>query len=111
MEEPPQARWMELWDGNPRRRHLLCVHYAWAIYILLFNSMVLNIRAYGREYIHMNTVIMGFSEMFGVFIGMYLILYTRRRWLWTGLFSISSGVLAYLTWFIPDDSKLYRNET
>lgn len=43
--------------------------------------------------------------MFGVFIGMYLILYTRRRWLWTGLFSISAGVLAYLTWFIPDDRK------
>lgn len=54
---------MELWDGNPRKRILLCVHYAWSIYILLFNSMVLNIRAYGREYIHMNTVIMGANNL------------------------------------------------
>lgn len=44
--------------------------------------------------------------MFGVFIGMYLILYTRRRWLWTGLFSIVAGGLAYLTWFIPDNCKI-----
>lgn len=50
--------------------------------------------------------VIGFSEMFGVFIGMYLILYTRRRWLWTGLFSITAGVMAYLTWFIPDNCNL-----
>lgn len=85
--------------------------------------MVLNIRAYGHEYIYINTVVMGkynfavlqlvyhkhrqkgFSEMFGVFIGMYLILYTRRRWLWTGLFSMAAGVLAYLTWLIPENRK------
>lgn len=43
--------------------------------------------------------------MFGVFIGMYLILYTRRRWLWTGMFSMAAGVLAYLTWLIPENRK------
>lgn len=106
--QPKQASWWSLWDGYPRKRHLLCVHYAFAIYILLFNSMVLNIRAYGRDYLHMNTVSMGFSEMIGVSIGMYFILYTRRRWLWTGLISIAAGCFAYLTWFIPDTSNYYN---
>lgn len=58
-QEPAQARWLKLWDGKPRKRHIFAVHYAWAIYILLFNSMVLNIRSFGLDHIHINTVAMG----------------------------------------------------
>lgn len=132
-QEPAQARWMTLWDGKPRKRHIFAVHYAWAIYILLFNSMVLNIRSFGLEHLHINTVAMGecfryithvqaffyiqpirmpiagMSEIVGVFIGMYLILYTRRRWLWTGIISITAGSFAYLTWMIPNDCKLDKS--
>lgn len=36
---------------------------------------------------------------------MYLILYTKRRWLWTGVLSITAGSFAYLTWMIPNDCK------
>lgn len=102
MANPPQANWCSIWDGNPRKRYLLAVHYAWGVYVLLFNSMVLNIRAYGREHIPINTIAIAFSEIIGVFIGLYLILYTRRRWLWSGVLSITSGVLAYFTWLIPE---------
>lgn len=57
---PVQAAWSQLWRGQPQRRHvILAVHYAWAMYILLFNSMVLNITAYGQTHIHMNTVVIG----------------------------------------------------
>lgn len=68
--------------------------------------MVLNIRAYGRDHLSINTVAIGFSEILGVFIGIYLVLYTRRRWLWSGLFGIVSGTLAYFSWFIPQTCEL-----
>lgn len=105
MANPPQANWCSIWDGNPRKRYLFAVHYAWSVYILLFNCMVLNIRAYGRDHLPINTVAIAFSEIFGVLVGMYLVLYTRRRWLWSGLLSIASGCLAYFTWFIPETCK------
>lgn len=58
--EPAAASWSQLWLGQPQRRHvILALHYAWAMYILLFNSMVLNIAAYGQRHIHMNTVVIG----------------------------------------------------
>lgn len=68
--------------------------------------MILNIRAYGRDHLSINTIAIGFSEITGVMIGMYLILYTRRRWLWSGCLSISSGILAYFTWLIPSNRML-----
>lgn len=106
MANPPQAKWCTIWDGKPRKRYLLAVHYAWSVYVLLFNSMVLNIRAYGRDHLAINTVAIAFSEIVGVFIGLYLILYTRRRWLWSGLLSITSGILGYFTWLIPETREL-----
>lgn len=104
--DPPQARWCELWDGNPSKIYILSIHFAWSVYVLNFNCVVLNIRAYGRDHLSINTVAIGFGEILGVFIGIYLVLYTRRRWLWAGLFGICSGTLAYFTWFIPQTCKL-----
>lgn len=57
--EPPIASWWSIWDGQPKKRYLLACHYAWCVYILLFNSVVLNIRAYGRNYLQVNTVAIG----------------------------------------------------
>lgn len=105
MANPIESTWCSLWDGSPRRRYIFAVHYAWTVYILLFNCVVLNIRAYGRDHVSINIVAIGFSEILGVFIGMYLILYTRRRWLWAGSLGILSGIMAYFTWFIPENRK------
>lgn len=58
-EAPPHLGWMTLWEGNPRKHIMLAVHYSWAIFIIIFNSMVLNIRAFGREHLHINTAIIG----------------------------------------------------
>lgn len=101
---PPQASWCSIWDGKPSKIYVLAVHYAWSVYILLFNCVVLNIRAYGRDHLSINTVAIGFSEIFGVFIGMYLVLYTRRRWLWV---SIKYETLFLLTY--SECSILYSN--
>lgn len=40
------------------------MHYAFALYILLFNSMVLNIAAYGQKHIHVNTVVIGAFSLY-----------------------------------------------
>ncbi|XP_031635382.1 organic cation transporter-like protein isoform X2 [Contarinia nasturtii] len=102
---PPQANWSSLWDGKPSRIYILALHYAWSVYVLNFNCVVLNIRAFGRDHLSINTVAIALSEIFGVFIGIYIVLYTSRRWLWSGLAGICSGCLSYLTWFIPQTLK------
>lgn len=103
--DPPQASWYSIWDGKPAKIYILAVHFAWSLYVLNFNCVVLNIRAYGRDHLSINTVALGFSEIFGVFIGIYFVLYTSRRWLWAGISGIASGCLAYFTWLIPQTCK------
>lgn len=75
------------------------------MYVLNFNCVVLGIRMYGRDHLSINTVAIGFSEIIGVFIGMYIVLYTSRRWLWAGSTAIITGLLGYFIWFIPRTSK------
>lgn len=47
----------------------------------------------------------GSCEILGVFCGLALILYTKRKWMWTGLFNIIAGMIAYSAWLIPQDRK------
>lgn len=47
----------------------------------------------------------GCCEIIGVFCGLLLILFTTRKWLWTGLFNITAGFIAYLAWMIPPEGK------
>lgn len=101
----PQASWCTIWDGKPPKVYILAVHYAWSVYVLNFNCVVLNIRAYGHDHLSINTVAIGFSEILGVFVGIYIVLYTSRRWLWAGISGIASGCLVVITWFIPQACK------
>lgn len=73
--------------------------------MLNFNCVILGIRMYGRDHLSINTVTIGLSEIIGVFIGMYIVLYTSRRWLWAGASGIVTGLLGYLIWFIPRTSN------
>lgn len=90
---PPQADWFSIWSKK-MGIYILVVHYAWSVYVLNFNCVVLNIRAFGRDHLSINTVLLpilflfeqiqtkiviilffvqvaiGFSEILGVFIGM-----------------------------------------
>ncbi|XP_055297446.1 organic cation transporter protein-like [Sitodiplosis mosellana] len=103
--DPPQASWCSIWDGQPSKIYILAVHFAWSIYILNFNCVILNIRAYGRDHLSVNTVAIGLSEIVGVFIGIYIVLYTSRRWLWAGACGVGSGCLGFLAWYIPKTLK------
>lgn len=105
--KPKEATWWELWDGTPSKIYVLAIHFAWSMYVLNFNCVVLGIRMYGRDHLSINTVAIGFSEIIGVFIGMYIVLYTSRRWLWAGSAGIITGLLGYFIWFIPRTSKKF----
>ena len=45
--------------------------------------------------------------MLGVFIGLYFILYTRRRWFWVGNLITIAGLLTFFIWLVPDNGKYY----
>lgn len=47
----------------------------------------------------------GACEILGVIFGLLLILYTKRKWMFTGLFNIIGGLIAYSAWIVPIDSR------
>lgn len=57
--EPPPAGWWSLWKGPRAVRHMICVHLAWSIYIVVYYGMLLNIRSFSRDHLEVNTVIAG----------------------------------------------------
>lgn len=104
--EPPAPGWCTLWKGERAVRHMICVHLCWSIYIIVYYGMLLNIRAYSREHLEITTVVAALCEILGIMCGLLLILFTRRKWLYTGLFNICAGMISYSAWFLPTDSKL-----
>lgn len=101
MDAPPPSGWWSMWKGERAVRHIVCVHLAWSLYIVVYYGMLLNIRAFSREHLYINTFVAGFSEMMGTFFGLFLIMKTTRKWLWTGLFNIIAGCIAYCGWLVP----------
>lgn len=55
----PPAGWWSIWKGRRAIRHMICVHLAWSIYIVVYYGMLLNIRSFSREHLEVNTVIAG----------------------------------------------------
>lgn len=43
----------------------------------------------------------GLSEIIGVFMGLFLILYTERKWLWAGVANIVASFVTCLIWVMP----------
>ncbi|XP_037729777.1 solute carrier family 22 member 3 isoform X2 [Drosophila subpulchrella] len=106
MDAPPPSGWWSIWKGERAVRHMVCVHLAWSLYIVVYYGMLLNIRSFSRDHLYINTFFAGFSEMMGTFIGLFLILKTTRKWLWTGLFNIVAGCIAYCGWLVPKPSVI-----
>lgn len=99
---PPQPNWWSLFEGPRAKRHMICVHLCWSIYIITYYGMLLSIRVFGRDYLQVNTVVAGCTELTGTFIGLYLILRTERKWLYAGLFNVIAGLFALTIWWTPD---------
>lgn len=72
MKEPAPLGWWSLWDNRKNVIIMIALHTAWAIYVTNYMGMLLNIRAFGREYLDINTVIAGNVILklnsFGMFI-------------------------------------------
>ncbi|XP_055588596.1 organic cation transporter protein [Uranotaenia lowii] len=101
-EQAPDP-WWSIWKEKSAVKNLICVHLAWSIFIVVYYGMLLNIRAFGRDHLQINTVIAGASEILGTFLGFYLIMNTTKKWFLTGLLNIIGGLIAYLAWTIPPE--------
>ncbi|XP_062561076.1 organic cation transporter protein-like isoform X2 [Armigeres subalbatus] len=100
---PDPDPWWTIWREKAPVRNLILLHLAWGIFLTMYYGTLLNITAFGREQIHLNTVFAGASEMTGTFIGLCLIMLTKNKWQWCGLFNVVGGSVAYLAWLIPTD--------
>lgn len=58
-KEPAPLGWWSLWVGPRTFLTMIALHTAWAIYVTNYNGMLLNIRAFGRDYIYVNTTVAG----------------------------------------------------
>lgn len=106
MADPPPSNWWSIWEGPRAKINMLAVHLAWSIYIVVYYGMLLNIRAFSRDHLEINTIIAACSEITGVFIGLFFIMKTTKKWLWTGIFNIIAGLFAYTIWLVPPTSKI-----
>lgn len=102
-KDPPEPKWTSIWKGpKGTKRKVFAAHIGWSIYLSLHFSLLLNVRVMGRNYLEVNTALMGLSELIGAFIGLYLILNTTRKWLWMSLMNIATSSLAVLVFVVPD---------
>ncbi|XP_073819662.1 solute carrier family 22 member 19-like [Musca autumnalis] len=105
LQKKPKTSYWTLWDGKSPRIFITVIHWAWAISMVIYSVMVVMIRFVDTTQLHVNTSCLGFAEMLGIFLGLYLTLYTRHRWLWSGYLMLFAGAITYLIWFIPNTIK------
>lgn len=104
-EMPPEPSWWSLWSSASVIKNLLACHFASSVYMILHYGLLLNIRVFGREYLQINTILIGLCEIIGTFIGLLLILHTTRKWLWTSIFNIIASFVGMSALIIPSTGK------
>lgn len=103
MNSPPKPTLFSIWKGpEVMRFKLFAAHIGWSIYLMLYFTSLLHVRAMGRDYLKANTIIAGVSELLGTFIGLFFILHTTRKWLWASLLNIVTSIIAFSANFVPD---------
>lgn len=101
--DPPESTLLSIWKSSAVvRRKLFAAHIGWSIYLMLHFGLLLHVRPMGRDFLEINTIFTGMSEIVGTFIGLYLILHTTRKWLWASLFNIVTSVIALAAVLVPD---------
>lgn len=128
VQETPS--WWSLWRSDAatpamaRSRVLwvIAAHVAWPVYVTNYNGMLVNVKAYGREFLSVNTAVLGtrmsvgcliswfllilsvapagFCELLGVLIGLTLIMRAERKWLWAGLANVIAGLATFGSLFL-----------
>jgi hypothetical protein len=106
LAEPKIAGWLETWQTSPRIliSNVSC-HLVWAIYIVNFMGMLVNVRASPPSLVVANTIICGICEIIGVLIGLALILKVKYKWQVSGILNIVCGSVGLAAWWIPNAGK------
>jgi hypothetical protein len=111
-DDPPEPSLLDIWKGPKGvKTKLFAAHIGWSIYLMLYFGLLLHVRAMGRDYLEVNTVIAGLSEIFGTFIGLYLILNTTRKWFWASLLNIITSLIAITAILVPDSIPPFQRMT
>lgn len=105
-KEIKHQNWWSLWCNRKETILLIALHTAWAVDVTNYNGMLLNIRVFGREYLTINTIICGFCEIIGVLIAWGIIMkQNKRKFLCSGLFNVMAGLLSFIGFALPNNSK------
>lgn len=59
LKEQPPAKWNSLWTDRRIVLQIIAIHIAWAVYVTNYNGMLLNVKAFGREHLSLNTILLG----------------------------------------------------
>lgn len=118
---PKEPKYWAIWKGKVK--NIICIHFAWSAYIIVYYGFLLNIRNFGVYFLEENTIIcgrfkiilnlihfyyeffIGLSELLGTFIGLYLILNTKYKWQFAGIFNIVSSFISLSAWLIPKTGR------
>ncbi|CRL01672.1 CLUMA_CG014891, isoform A [Clunio marinus] len=98
-EAPPEPSYWEMWRGQ--FKNLAACHISWSVYIVIYYGFLLNVRNFDRTYLRQNTIICGICEITGTFIGLWLILNTRRKWLYTSIINFIASFISLSAHLIP----------
>ncbi|KAG5671767.1 hypothetical protein PVAND_001945 [Polypedilum vanderplanki] len=103
LNDPPEPSYWSIWQGNfAHKKALFVAHIGWSVYLMLYFASLLHVRAMGRNYLHVNTIIAGLSEIIGTFIGLFLILNTSKKWIWTSVLNLIASLVEFSANFVPD---------
>lgn len=102
--DPPEPTLLSIWrvPSNIKLR-LFVAHIGWSVYLMCYYASLLNVRAMGRRYLQVNTVLAGVSEIVGTFIALFLILKTGRKWTYMSQLNIALSLIAYSANYLPHD--------
>lgn len=99
---PKPENWQSLWSSKTQFILMFALHTAWAVDVTNYNGMLLNIRAFDRNYLIINTVVCGFCEIIGVLTAWAIVMNVKnRKFLCSGLFNVVAGILSFLGFAFP----------
>jgi hypothetical protein len=103
LSEPKPTSWLEMWQVPFRVKiSIVACHLVWALYIVNFMGMLVNVRASEPDLVILNTIVCGICEIFGLLIGLLLILKVNSKWQMSGALNILCGMIGLTARLIPN---------
>ncbi|KAG4079449.1 hypothetical protein HA402_005146 [Bradysia odoriphaga] len=100
--DPPEPTLLSIWKVPAKiKLRFVVAHIGWSVYLMCYYASLLNVRAMGRRYLQVNTVLAGVSEIVGTFIALFLILKTGRKWTYMSQLNIALSLIAYSANYLP----------